>query len=338
MQSLTHKHIASLSALMMFAPLISYQIDNFGLDDEAKRFVWSYIRIWYIVIAMVVMSMIISLAGNYLDIDYTTWISTWCMCIALCIMIVGILMILQNNTRWQVSATSDQHLSSTTPTLDTIIDLIPGYNLYQRYQGKHDYIIQESIILWTLYAIVLAILPNLWIALLGLMCVMSVNVLHIAYPISVNWRSQRVQKSFVVNIEEIYGRCVWVISYYSRILWSHIFPTLSTWTLQDSIHIHQSTYQTLSPLQGNHRLMAEYIILGIIIAISLIWYISQDHYQIWSRIIIIPSLIITIRYLLMFYINQFVSIPVIHEWVWLISLILTFFIHHKPSDDQTPLT
>lgn len=336
MQSLSHKHIASLSALMMFAPLISYQIDHFGLDFESKKFVWSYIRIWYFVIAIVFISIGISLIWHQWNIPYTTYISTWCMCIALCIMVIGIIMIFQDKTRWQISLTPSQDPSSQTLSLDTMINLLPGYNIYQWYQGKHDYLIQESIILWTLYLILIILFPNLRIAVLGMIGVITISIMHIIYPIIDNKRNQGIKSSFTTNIEEIYGKYIWMMIYYSQSLISHISGREQSHTLAQSIESFQSEYSALSSLQGNYKLIAEYVILWLIIAGSIISYMSQNHYQIWSWLLIMPSIVIAIRYLLMFYIDQFVAIPIIHEWVWLIIFIFTF-IHHRHPDEQNNL-
>jgi hypothetical protein len=45
MNTLSRKHIISLSALMMFAPLIAYQEDHWKLNDEEFKFVREYIKL-----------------------------------------------------------------------------------------------------------------------------------------------------------------------------------------------------------------------------------------------------------------------------------------------------
>lgn len=89
-----------------------------------------------------------------------------------------------------------------------MINLLPGYNIYQWYQGKHDYLIQESIILWTLYLILIILFPNLRIAVLGMIGVITISIMHIIYPIIDNKRNQGIKSSFTTNIEEIYGKYI----------------------------------------------------------------------------------------------------------------------------------
>lgn len=339
MQSLWHKHIASLSALMMFAPLIWYQIDQFGLWETEKTFVKSYIHVGYIVIVLIVASVIIDIVGNYSSIPYSTLISLGCMCMSIFIMIYGSIMIIQDKSILDMQWTGQTLIYDTqdlSGNVDHIFMLLPIYNLYQRYQWNTHYLVKESIVLRTTYSVIISIIPNLRIAILGIFVIFSIMITHLVYPTISNKRSQLVQDAFVINIEEIYGHILWTIIYYTQSITNHILKKTNTIDQITIVESYQSSYQLLSTIQGNYKLIAEYSILALIIASMMIWYITQDYFYTGDRISIFASMLIASRYFVMFYVDQFVAIPIIHECVWFITTILTF-IHNRHPDDPKNL-
>jgi hypothetical protein len=332
MNTLSRKHIISLSALMMFAPLIAYQEDHWKLNDEEFKFVREYIKLWYIVIFFVIVSFAISIIGNSMNIVYTNIISTGSMLVSIFLMIWWSMAILQDKQLW---ISGETYLIQSNLWNEDFTDLIPIYNLYQRYcQEKHIYLIKESIVIWSAFIIFISFFPFFWFVIWWISIIIIFTVKRLTKEnIHDQWYNN-IENSFQINIEEIYGKFLWLMIYNTNWLYSTIFKKPLSIEKNTNIDMYQSEYAILQQL--NQQLIIEYAILWCVLARKIIIYVTTNQYYIRSRLELIPTAMIIARYSIMFYINQFVYIPIIHEIVW-IAIKWFNFIYQSYSNEKTHL-
>ena len=332
MSPLSHKHIASFSALMMFAPLIKHQISQFDLSSSDQQFVVSYIRVGIIVIILILISFVVLLIWNKWNLVYTDVISQICMWLWLILMIWGSIAILQDKVLLAMSDVWPQSLDNHKIENNAdILVILPGYNIYLRYTHHRDYIIQESILVWSVYMMMWRLIPSTWTIVLGLIWIAVRTFYRFAYPISSNKITTWISESRLTNPEEIYAYIsawmIYSVKYLSSLITRNKL-SISYWQYRA---YDQSIYRQLHSRGDNYGLMAEYVILWLLIATSIVSSFAIYQYTLWYGLGLIPQLFVLCRYMLMFYVGQFVYIPIIHEIVWLI-ITLFHYIYNTHDD------
>lgn len=283
--NINKKNEFAFSAIMFFAPLIKNNIkkdDN--LSQEDKSFINWYIKLWYINIILLIITIIlwvIQLSTNNLIIKK---ISIWFL-IGLAILLImwTILVALNKN----INPDNDLSNIEWDKNFDKLLYFIPIYNIYSWYEN-HEFewensTIKCSIILRSIFALSAIFIMNIYLNIFILCVILIIALCNMNWIYFWSKWKQTFNNSFSKNPEEIR----WYIA-------GPIYALFNKKELNNNIEEQKKHYEFLFKTE-NKQIIVEYILLTILCLIGI--YFGTTH---WKYIIITWDILIMLRYFIMF--------------------------------------
>lgn len=327
--NITNKHIRSLAAVMLFAPFLPFILKswNYELSDEDKIFIWWYIKYWIIIDLLILASIVLSIINFFNRNIIVYYIKNIMLILWIIMIIIGIFMIFWDKDIFQEKEKINLWYKKIQSwNMDIIFYYLPVYNFYLWYLDDKDLKsyrwIKESIILLTLWLIIIAISWNIFLNII-------VFLLYILRVVSLIWWidlinddiKEKLDKLFERNPEEIFGYIKWVVLYvYDKIT----SKTKSNFMLSTYINDAKRQY-CVNIDYTNKLLIIEYVLL-----LAWIIYLSRNinialQFQISWLFYLIPLIIIVWRYLVMLPSKRLPHIPIAYEivkiWKKIVNLI-----------------
>ena len=301
----------SLSAIMFFSPLIQNMLKkNKNISLEDKAFVAWSIKLWYLNIGLLLITIVLQVAFYLTKIWLMQTIGTVIMIIlAISLVIWSIYAISgksifnsdKNNINSDINNNKIDNNNITNNKLEILLNYIPLYNIYLRYKNHKfdnpDLILKESILRWSMFAIIFitaqnqvinwTILTILWVRVIALISDVDISTTM----------KQKINKLFKKNPEELR----WYIS-------GTIATIFNKKTISENIITQKSNYELLFK-STSKQIILEYAILDLLTIWWLyIWYMADN------TALIFALLFITSRYIIMLIKrNHLPHIPVIRE-------------------------
>ena len=285
--SISKKNEFAFSAIMFFAPLIKNNLKtNESLSTEDKIFINWFIKLWYLNILLLAISIIFWVLQIKTNNIILQKISMWfliLLAISLCIWTV--LVALNKN----INTNKTQEIDDKNK-LDILISFIPLYNIYTWYD-HHQFewdnsLLKSSILLRTLFTLSSIFIHNSYVNI----CILVIILFKISYTISgINFGkkwNEYINSSFQKNPEEIR----WYIT------WSIIFLFNKKW-LKNNIMEQKHIFEFIFKID-NKQIICEYILLLIICIIWITVWITHNIYFliIWDIMIIIRYLVMALKW------------------------------------------
>ena len=285
--SINKKNEFAFSAIMFFAPLIKSNLKTNGyLSDEDKIFINGFIKLWYLNIFLLVLSIIFWLLQVKSNNIILQKISIWfliLLAISLCTW--TILVALNKN----INSNKTEELSDENK-LNVLLSFIPIYNIYIWYK-HHQFewdnsIIKSSILLRTLFTLSSIFVRNTYINI-AILCLILFKIIYTISGINF-WkkRDEHINNTFQKNPEEIRWYLTWSIkSLFSK-----------NW-IRNNIVEQKSIFEFIFKID-NKQVIFEYILLCIVCILWIYMWITHKIYflVIWDIMIIIRYLIMAIKW------------------------------------------
>ncbi len=317
----------SLSAIMFFSPLIQNMLKkNKSISLENQKFISGFIKLWYFNIWLLIITIILQIIFYTTKLDITQTISTIITIILAISLVLGSIYAIS----WKAIIKSSQNESNsdskskannnhndkiiihekTNNKLEILINYIPLYNIYLRYKDHKfdnpDIILKESILLWSLFSIILIAVQNQTINLI-IIIIIWIRIISLINDVDFGSKiKQYINDSFKKNPEELR----WCIS-------GTIITIFNKNNISQNITTQKNNYELLFKSK-NKQIILEYIILFALITWWLyIWYTTSNTMLIFALLFIVS------RYLIMLIKrNHLPHIPVARE-------ITNIFFKHK---------
>ncbi len=294
----------ALAALMFFSPLIKSELKKRqNLGNEDKQFIYWFIKLWYLNIVMLIITIMLELAYYSTTQNIFNIVGNISLVLLAVSLIIGSIFAISERSITKPITQDNNSMKITTKNdiLDIILKFIPLYNVYLWYE-KHDFewndiALKESLILWWGFSILLIFpLHNLffitYLVLILLMVLINIFGLNI-------WEKydKFINNLFKKNPEEARWWFIWIITApFSR---SEVNATIET---------KKQRYSFIVKLD-HKQVLLEFIILSILV---LIWIILWIYFKQYS--IIIWVLLILWRYAIMLIKWKHIThIPIIKE-------------------------
>lgn len=258
--SFTDKHLASLAAIMLLAPAVAFMLKekSISVSADEESYVRSFIRYGYRVLTLLAISLLVW--GTYtlfLSTSILYRINYGLLSGVIAMIIIGIVSVINNK-----QLIGYTHSTTKTENADPSILLyyIPLYNYYLWYneelQDNNYWRIKESVLLRSVYLIMISIWPTsgtiligfIIIAIRAIMLVAGMDIISTSVKKSIN-------KRFYHNIEEFIAYPLGIVTHSIK----KIFQRNSS--LTGELDSRKRTYAELLPL-GNWRSIISYILAG----------------------------------------------------------------------------
>lgn len=255
-QTFTDKHLASLAAIMLLAPAVSFMLKENNIDIKAdeESYVRSYIRYGYYVLMVLALGLIVwATYSLFLPINILYRINYWLLGGVIAMIIIGVFAIINNKTLIDRTAHN-----TTTGNPAVLVYYIPLYNYYLRYNeplDEHTYRrVKESVLLWSVYLILVSVFPTAGVIFMGLFVIIARCVMVTVGMDILSFNAKNtINKRFYRNIEEF-------IAYPLSIL---LYPVKKLFgkgsTLNNEVESWKRTYSHLDKL-SHWRTILSYII------------------------------------------------------------------------------
>lgn len=290
----------ALSALMFFSPLIQKQLKNKkNISVEDKLFIKWFIKIWYINIFMLIISISSQILFYFYKINLLQTFSIISTIILVIVLSIWSVLVISNK---QIIKSKDSKEKQNQETnLDLILNYIPIYNIYIRYKKhefeKPNYNIKESILIWWIVSILILFLPSTNL-IIFLILLVIIRIVFLINNISL-WEGieKKIDKLFVKNPEEMRWYLIW-----------NIKICFNKKNVKENIEKNKEEFSLI--LKINYKqVLVEYILFFLWIAFLLyLWYKN------WNTNMIIWAILIATRYIvLILKWKHWTHIPIIKE-------------------------
>ena len=280
--STNKKNEFAFSAIMFFAPLIKNNIkNNDNLSQEDREFIIWYIKLWYINIILLVITIvlwIIQLITNSLIIKkISIWFLIW---LAVFLFIWTLLVVLNKNINTNSKVIEKEQ------DYNQLLYFIPIYNIYIWYENHkfewENSTIKCSIILRSIFALAAIFIMNIYVNIFILCVILIIALCNINWIYFWSKLRQALNNSFSKNPEEIR----WYIC-------GPFYALFNKKSIKDNIEEQKKHYEFLFKTE-NKQIIVEYILLTILCLTGI--YLGTTH---WKYILVIWDLLIILRYLIM---------------------------------------
>lgn len=296
--STNKKNEFAFSAIMFFAPLIKNNIkNNDNLSQEDREFIIWYIKLWYINIILLVITIvlwIIQLITNSLIIKkISIWFLIW---LAVFLFIWTLLVALNKNINTNNKAIEKEQ------DYNQLLHFIPIYNIYIWYENHkfewENSTIKCSVILRSIFALAAIFIMNIYVNIFILCVILIIALCNINWIYFWSKLKQALNNSFSKNPEEIR----WYIC-------GPFYALFNKKSIKDNIEEQKKHYEFLFKTE-NKQIIVEYILLTILCLTGI--YLGTTH---WKYILIIWDLLIILRYLIMIIKRKHLPHLPIFKWI-----------------------
>lgn len=292
----------ALASLMFFAPLVKKILKTReNINDTDKRFVWSFIKLWYINIVLLLLAITAEI------ISYITNISILDTCGTVIVIVLAASLLIwsflaitgKSIINWNINNSTND--ASGDIISQTILAYVPVYNVYAWYK-MHDFdggniALKESLILWWIWSILLLITSNKYV-LIGYGVIILIVMLMNIFQVKLGESSEQFIKNlFSKNPEEIWWSIIGVL----------LAPFLSH-TVRETIDSQKWKYSLIFKLD-HKQILLELILLIILSIFGIYMGIKMMNYTmiVWVVLILARYLIMLIKW------RHMTHIPVIKE-------------------------
>ena len=152
----------SLAALMFFSPLVQNIIkkENMGLTQQDTKFIKWYIRLWYLGLILLLITIVSWVASYQITSTSLDTIYTVSITITMILLVIGTLAILTNTNilSWDKQLLDIYQENVTSDKKEIVLRYLPLYNIYLRYKEhkfeKPNLLLKESIMAWILFCMI----------------------------------------------------------------------------------------------------------------------------------------------------------------------------------------
>lgn len=308
----------ALASLFFFRPLTKWMIRKnwFNLDNEDKSFIEWYIKVWLLSSVLLLIYIAIVFSKYYIRESILDPISKILIIIILAIIVFWIVWIFSNISIWEKINTDN----TITNKKNLFLTYLPLINIYSRYNNhnfdKPDLINKESIILWTIFTILLTT-GNLFItAIILIIIIVRLVSLLMWIEIFGSKFKENINSIFHINPEETRWYISWSIIYLFK-------RQNNQQKIQDLVKNEKTDYQKLYNTKDIFHIKVQYILL-----ILTLWIIT--YFNVTNISILIFVVIIILRYGIMQTNRKHLpSIPIIKEVVFGIIKVSNKFTSNK---------
>lgn len=255
----TDKHLASLAAIMLLAPAVALMLKekNINISSEEEGYVRSFIRYGYWILTLLFIWLLVWWAYTlFFSISILYRINYGLLSAVIAMIIIGLVSVINNKQLLGQTAVSESR-----PTdASVLLYFIPLYNYYLWYNEELDksnyWRVKESVLLWSIYLIIISIRPTNGIILSGFLIIM-IRAVMLATGMDILSLSAKnsINKWFYHNIEEFIAYPLGVIAHSIK----KIFQRKSF--LINEIDSRKRTYAELLPM-ANWRSIVSYLLAG----------------------------------------------------------------------------
>lgn len=207
----TDKHLASLAAIMLLAPAVSFMLKEKSIDIavEEESYVKSYIRYGYNILMVLALALIVwGTYSFFFQIPVLYWVNYSLLGAVILMIVIGVFSIVNNKTILSREAHNTPELSGN-PAV--IIYYIPLYNYYLWYNESDESLdkqsyqwVKESVILWSVYLIIISIWPNAAAIFLGLFIIIARCIMvTVGMDMLSSAAKEKLNRLIYRNIEEL---------------------------------------------------------------------------------------------------------------------------------------
>jgi|GEM_PF-6192197 len=258
----TDKHLASLAAIMLLAPAVAYMMNekDISITADEEIYVRSYIRYGYYILMTLGLAMLVRASYSFFfpyavlyRINYTLLGSVILM------IVIGVFSIINNKTL--IDRNIQANDAESNPAV--IIYYVPLYNYYLWYNEQlnenNSRRVKESVILRSLYLILISAFPHIIAIVLGLFVIIARCIMLTAGMDILSAKGKdTLNKLLTRNIEELVAYPLAVIFHPLKKLFK------KGTTLAEEIHSWKLTYETLDPLSHPRTIISYLIALAAI--------------------------------------------------------------------------
>ena len=319
----TNKLQLWIAAVMFFSPFVHSNLNNTNLElnDDEKKFLKWYIKLGYINIFLLIISVIFWTISYFVDYQIVTWIYFIFIFALIWFVIIWIFWVVTDiNIFWWWKKLF-QYKEITSDKTDIILWFIPIYNIFMWYK-IHNFDnpyrrIKESIIWRSLFVVLSLITSSAWIGSLILILIIIRVVSLVSWIDLISDESKKkINKIFYKNPEEIR----WYVSGFINFVWKkiHLNSKLDRETkisLNDFVNKEKEDYQLIYTFQIEKKLYFQYGILALL----LWWQIYKWFGFMDSWIFYVPITMIILRYFVMYLKwKHLPNLPILKEFIDLI--------------------
>ncbi len=260
-QTFTDKHLASLAAIMLLAPAVSFMLKEKSIDvDESEEgYIRSYIRYGYWILMVLALAFVIW--GTYtlfFPISVLYWINYGLLGAVIAMIVVGVFSIINNKTLIERGQNAEQH---TEANASVLVYFIPLYNYYLWYNetlDQHNYRwVKESVLWWSLYLIIISIFPISAVIFLGLFIILARAImLTVGMDFISNEAKKKINNWFYHNIEEFIAYPLGIVTHIVK----KVFQKTST--LHSEIDNRKLTYAERESVKHPRTIISYLIVLA----------------------------------------------------------------------------
>lgn len=310
----------SLAAVMFFSPFVQNILsdDVLGFSDQERKFIRWYIRLGYVNLFLLIVSVIFGTMSYFQDYLIVTWVYKIAMFILLGLLIIGILWVIVDiNILWRDKKVF-QYKEVETDRANILFGFLPIYNIYIRYK-LHTFDApyrwaKESILRRLLFALVAMVTKNPTISsLILVLIIIRVASLMTGIDVLPDETKKKINKIFYKNPEEVRWYVSWTVVFFVKKFILHAKVDNKTeLDLDDCIQEQKNWYKALYTPKDENKLYREYLIL--LWALSYFIYNSLSYITQW--ISIAPVALILLRYIVMYAKwKHLPHVPLIKEFV-----------------------
>ncbi len=291
----------SLAASMFFAPFVKSLIKktHFELSSEDEQFVQGYIRLGFLTLLALFVTIASAIALYFFTNVVFLWIYKISVVLLVALLLLGTFGTLANIQILQESGESFHYQKIKNDKSDIFISFLPIYNIYLWYK-LHDFDhpyrrAKESILWWTLF-VIFALLTKNAIVTGFILTIIIIRVASLMSWIDVFDSSikKHINKIFYKNPEELWWYVRWIVVFRVQ---KFTVKNNQKISFKQSIQKEKETMQHLFSIQ-NKALLAQYII-GVILLWGWFFLGSYSANQRENRVVIMTIILLWGRYSLM---------------------------------------
>ena len=285
--SINKKNEFAFCAIMFFAPLIKNNLKtNWSLSNEDKSFISWFIKLWYLNILLLTISIIFRVIQVRTNNVIIQKINMWFLILLAISLCIWTLLVALNKN---INPNQSEEINNEN-NLDKLLYFIPLYNIYIWYE-HHQFewdnsLIKSSILLRTLFTMSSIFIPNIYVNI----CILVLILFKIIY--SVSWltfwtkRNEQINNFFQKNPDEIR----WYVSWTIKSLFNKIW-------LKNNIDEQKNIFSFIFKIH-NKQIIFEYILLCLVCALWIYVWITHELYFIvlWDVMIILRYWIMALKW------------------------------------------
>ena len=276
--SINKKNEFAFCAIMFFAPLIKNNLKtNESLSNEDKSFINWFIKLWYLNILLLIISIVFWILQFRTNNIIIQRISMWFLILLATSLCIWTLLVALNKN---INPNQSEEINNEN-NLDKLLYFIPLYNIYIWYD-HHQFqwdnsLIKSSILLRTLFTMSSIFISNIYVNI----SILVLILFKITYTISGlnfwNKRNEHINNTFQKNPEEIRWYLTWAI----KSLFNH------NW-IKTNIIEQKNIFEFIFKID-NKQIIFEYILLWLTCLLwTYVWIIHKIPFLIiWDIMIIL---------------------------------------------------